>query len=337
MQRRIFIGITLAALVVVSLPQHIHAQPYRNRVTAVDPTTSNPLPPPTYARDDGELHLLPVQGNVSLLVGAGGNITISAGDEDGILFVDAGADQTADRVVAMVRPMAAKPIRFIINTSMDRDHTAGNAKIAAAGNEFTGGNVESEQQARIFAHESVLERMSHDKSIPFGSMPSDTYRNILNLSHFFNGEGVQMIHVPHAHTDGDTIVYFRFSDVISAGDVFLTTGYPVIDLPNGGSMQGIIDALNRILQLAIPYFRTEGGTLIIPGHGRVCDSTEVAYYRDMLTIIRDRVLDMIQKGMTLEQVKKAHPTLDYDPRFGSSTGSWTTDMFVEAVYKSLKG
>jgi glyoxylase-like metal-dependent hydrolase (beta-lactamase superfamily II) len=131
------------------------------------------------------------------------------------------------------------------------------------------------------------------------------------------------------------MVWFRQSDVISTGDIFVTTGYPVVDLERGGNIQGVIEGLNRILDLAIPVFRMEGGTLVIPGHGRLCDSADVAYYRDMVTIIRDRVQDMIKKGMTLAQVKAAKPTSDYDPRYGSTTGSWTTDMFVEVVYKSL--
>jgi len=121
-----------------------------------------------------------------------------------------------------------------------------------------------------------------------------------------------------------------------AGDIFVTTSYTIIDLQRGGNIQGIIDGLNRILDMSIAEYRTEGGTMIVPGHGRLCDSADVAYYRDMVTIIRDRVDDMIKKGMTLEQIKAARPTRDYDPRYGATSGFWTTDMFVEAVYKSLK-
>jgi glyoxylase-like metal-dependent hydrolase (beta-lactamase superfamily II) len=152
---------------------------------------------------------------------------------------------------------------------------------------------------------------------------------------FFNGEGIQMVHPRAAHTDGDSMVFFRRSDAIATGDVFLTTGYPVIDLARGGSIQGEIDALNQILDLAIAGPKEEGGTYIIPGHGRLCDEADVAYYRDMVTIIRDRILDLKKKGMTLEQVKAARPTRDYDPRWGAESGPWTTDMFVEAVYRSL--
>ena len=135
--------------------------------------------------------------------------------------------------------------------------------------------------------------------------------------------------MPAAHTDGDSLVYFRHNDVIATGDVFMTTAFPVIDLERGGSINGVVDALNKILDIAFPEFRLEGGTLIVPGHGRVSDSADVAYYRDMVTIVRDRVQDMIKKGMTIEQVKAARPTRDYDPRYGSP------DAFVEAAYKSL--
>ncbi len=147
---------------------------------------------------------------------------------------------------------------------------------------------------------------------------------------------MQIFHLPDAHTDGDSIVFFRYSDVISAGDILRTDSYPVIEVDKGGSINGILDGLNRILDLAIPEFRSQGGTMIIPGHGRLCDTGDVANYRNMVAIMRDRIQDMIQKGMTLEQVKAAKPTMDYDGLYGSTTGAWTTDMFIEAAYKSLK-
>ena len=167
-------------------------------------------------------------------------------------------------------------------------------------------------------------------------LPTDTYHiESMNLSHFFNGDGVQILYQPAAHTDGDSMVYFRGSDVLATGDIFTPERYPIIDLARGGSIQGEIDALNRILDIAIPEFRLEGGTLVIPGHGRLCDSADVAYYRDMVTIIRDRIQAMMKKDMTLDQIKAAKPTLDYDGIYGATTGIWTTDMFIEAVYKSL--
>ena len=136
-------------------------------------------------------------------------------------------------------------------------------------------------------------------------------------------------------TDGNSIVLFRHSDVISAGDIFDPTEYPIIDLKSGGSIQGVLEGLNRIKQMAVPADHQEGGTMIIPGHGRICDVADLDVYQQMVTIIRDRLQDMIKTGMTLEQVKAARPTQDYDPIYGSTTGNWTTDMFVEAAYKSL--
>ena len=165
--------------------------------------------------------------------------------------------------------------------------------------------------------------------------PTETYTTP-ERKLYFNGEGIQMIHpAAAAHTDGDTIVFFRRSDVISAGDIFVTNGYPIVDLNRGGNIQGVIAGLNKIIELAIPADEQEGGTMVIPGHGRLCDVADVVFYQEMVTIIRDRIQDMINKGTTLEQVKAAKPTLDYDPRYGTNTGFWTTDMFVEAVYKSL--
>ena len=152
---------------------------------------------------------------------------------------------------------------------------------------------------------------------------------------YFNGEGIQLVYEPAAHTDGDILVFFRSSDVIATGDVFNTTSYPVIDLAHGGHVNGIIEALNRIIDLAISEQFTEGGTRIVPGNGRICDEFEVVEYRDMVTIVRDRVQAMIRKGMTLDAVKAARPTLDFDPRYGAISGSWTTSMFVDAVYRNL--
>ncbi len=287
--------------------------------------------------------MVPVQGNVYMLVGAGGNITVQVGKE-GILLVDTGLAPTSDKVLAAIRQLSDKPIRYIVNTHVHADHTGGNEKIAPAGVTITGGNVVANigesagKGAAVIAHESVLSRMSaptgSQSPAPFVAWPTDTYAND-EKDLFFNGEGIQVFHQRAAHTDGDSIVFFRRSDVVSTGDIFLTTSYPIIDLQRGGSIQGVIDGLNRIIDLTIPAEKQEGGTYVIPGHGRLCDEADVVYYRDMTTIIRDRIEDMIKKGMTLDQVKAARPTRDYDPLYGATTGFWTTEMFVEAVYKSL--
>jgi len=290
-----------------------------------------------------ELHVVPVQGNVYMLVGAGGNITLQVGKE-GVLLVDTGLAPLSDKVLAAVRELSNKPIRYIVNTHVHPDHVGGNEKIGPAGSTIAGGNVvgnigeSAGQGATIVAHENVLKRLSAPTGStapqPFVAWPTDTFAND-EKDLFFNGEGIQVFHQRAAHTDGDSIVFFRRSDVVSTGDIFLTTSYPIIDLQRGGSLQGIIDGLNHIIDITIPAEKQEGGTYVIPGHGRLCDEADVVYYRDMTTIIRDRIEDMIKKGMTLEQVKAAGPTRDYDPLYGATTGFWTTDMFVEAAYKSL--
>ena len=293
--------------------------------------------------DNVEVHVLPVQGNVYMLVGAGGNVTVSVG-KDGVVLVDTQYAQMTDKIVAAIRTISDKPIRYIINTHVHGDHTGGNEKLAKLGKTITGGNVagnlsDAGEGAAIIAHQNVLDRMSAaptggEAATPFGALPTDTYTGA-EKDLFFNGEGIQILHQPAAHTDGDSFVFFRRSDVVSTGDIFTPGGYPIIDLARGGSINGIVDALNRLIEITIPADKQEAGTYVIPGHGRLCDEADVVEYRDMATIIRDRVQDMVKKGMTLEQVKAAKPTRDYDPLYGSTTGFWTTDMFVEAVYKSV--
>jgi glyoxylase-like metal-dependent hydrolase (beta-lactamase superfamily II) len=293
--------------------------------------------------EDTELHILPVQGNIYMLVGAGGNITLSIG-KDGILLVDTGFAHVSDKVLAAVRKFSDKPIRYIINTHVHADHTGGNEKIAKAGSTINGGNVvadigaSAQESATVIAHEAVLDRMSAptgtQPAMPSAAWPTDTY-NGQEKELFFNGEAIQMFHEPAAHTDGDTIVFFRRSDVVATGDLFVTTSYPIVDIERGGNIQGVVKALNHILDITIPAEKQEAGTYVIPGHGRLCDEADVVEFRDMATIIRDRIQDMVKKGMTLEQVKAAKPTRDYDPRYGAEKGFWTIDKFVEAIYKSL--
>ena len=292
---------------------------------------------------NAEIHVLPAQGNVYMLVGPGGNMTVQAGS-DGVLLVDTMYAPLADKILAAVRSISKGPIRYIVDTHVHPDHTGGNEPLRKAGSTISGGNVQADikdsaEGAQIIAHQNILNRMSAPSGsqapTPSSAWPTDTFIGD-EKAVYFNNEGVEIIHIPNAHTDGDSIVFFRKSDVISTGDLFTTTMYPVIDIDNGGSIQGFIAGLQKIVDLIIPVYGQEGGTLVIPGHGRLCDLGDVLEYREMTIIVRDRIQDMVNKGMTLEQVKSAKPTVDYDPLYGGDTGFWTTDKFVEAVYKSLK-
>jgi cyclase len=245
----------------------------------------------------------------------------------------------SDKVLAAIKTISTGPIRYIINTSYKPEFTGGNVKIRQAGSTITGGNVAGDikdagEGAAVLAHNNVLNRLSAPTGAlapsPEGGWPTSTFLSDQKKL-YFNGEGIDIFHPDSAHTDGDSIVFFRRSDVISTGDIFTTTSYPFIDLAAGGSIQGTIDALQKIVDLIIPVYGQEGGTMVIPGHGRLCDFGDVLNFREMTIIIRDRIRDMIKKGMTLEQVKAARPTQDYDPLYGSG------DKFVEAAYKSLKG
>lgn len=369
-------GAVSVAALAVSLPldaeQRPDAQP--SREASVQPTKFTRAPM-TQAPPAGEVEILPVRGNVYALFGAGSNIVVSVGN-DGVLMVDAGRAEMSDKVLAAVQRVQRewvvrhepaplgfgaetrssvadrhitappKPIRYVINTSADPDHVGGNEKLRNAGHTFTGGNVagniaDATEGAAILAHENVLSRMAQGEgqaAVPADALPTDAYFvDFYKLSHYFNGEGIQLFHMPKAHTDGDSIVHFRGTDVIAMGDLMSTGSYPVIDVAKGGTINGVLEGLNRVLDMSIAEFRLEGGTLMVPGHGRLVDSADVAYYRDMLTIIRDRVEDLIKKGRTLEQVKAANVSGDYDTEYGSATGPWTTTNFIEAVYRTLGG
>ena len=294
------------------------------------------------ARAQSDIRVTKVREHLYMLTGAGGNIAALVFPE-GVTIVDSGRLEMSDKVLATVRTLTTQPIRYIINTSADPDHTGGNQRVGATGGQITGGNVagqvaDAAEGAEIIAHENVLERMtapSVKPPLPVRMTPGTTYHiPHLKLSTFYHGDGIELFAAPAAHTDGDTLVYFRRNDVLVTGDVFAPASYPVIDLARGGSINGEIDALNRVIDLAFPEFRLEGGTLIVPGHGRLCDSADVAYYRDMVTIVRDRVQDLLKKQMTIEQVKAAKVTQEYDGLYGKNP-TWTPDMFVESIYRSL--
>jgi cyclase len=282
---------------------------------------------PTPNLDNVEFQTIHVQGNVYMLAAQTGNITVQIGN-DGVLLVDTQYEPLAPKITAAIRKLSDRPILWIINTNVDADNIGGNEALPRLANAGTRQNV------RIIAHENVVNRMSAaprgvEPIVPDKLWPNDEY--FLPQKDFsFNGEAVVINHMASAHTDGDSIVLFRSSNVLSVGDIFTPDRYPVIDLANGGSVQGLITALNHILQITVPLKYQEGGTYVIPGHGRICDEADVVEYRDMVTIIRDRVQDLIKKGMTLEQVKAAKPARDYDPEYGGSD-----DAFLEAVYKSL--
>lgn len=278
----------------------------------------------------GEVKSVHVQGNVHMIVGAGANIAVQVG-EDGVLVVDTGNAGASDKVLAAIKQLAPdKEIRWVINTGMEQSHTGGNEAISKAGRTVNG-NI-----AAIVSHENTAARMIK-AGVADAARPFNTYFEA-SRDFPFNGEPIMLYHDEASSDDTGTMVMFRRSDVIAAGDLFRTDAYPVIDLANGGSIDGTIAALNRMLDLTVPSkMLEEGGTYVIPGHGRISDEHDVAMYRDMLVIIRDRIKNMVEKKMTLEQVKAARPTLDYDGRYGSDTGAWTTAMFIEAIYREMSG
>jgi glyoxylase-like metal-dependent hydrolase (beta-lactamase superfamily II) len=287
-----------------------------------------------YPQEAQSLELLHVRGNVSMLAGAGGNITVQVGN-DGILLVDSGTATMTDKVLQTLRTVSRGQVSYIVNTNERSDHVGGNANFARMGRPLA---IARAAQARVFiiGFSSILERMSDrnaSPAVPEQAWPNDTYSGPQkNLS--FNGDGIQIFH-QSATTDADSIVLFRRADVIASGDIFDPTEYPIIDLKNGGSLAGVLEGLNGLRQMAIPADHMEGGTMIVPGHGRLSDVADLDIYHQMVTIVRDRLQDMIKRGMSLEQVKAARPTRDYDPVYGHDTGNWTTDMFIEAAYRSM--
>jgi cyclase len=293
---------------------------------------------PGFAAD---LELLQLRPNFYMIAGAGANIGFQVG-VDGVVVVDSGSAASADAVIAAIKKVTAQPIRYVINTSADPDHVGGNAKVAKAGQTLFTGNGGAGLAtnflgggASILSAEQVLTRMSgpsgQTSPFPIDAWPTETFNQPRKYL-YLNSEGIEIFHQPAAHTDGDAIVFFRRSDVLVAGDVFDTRRFPVIDVAKGGGINGEIAALQKLVDTAIPsvpIVSREEGTLIIPGHGRICDQLDVVDYRDMVTIIRDRIRDLMKQGLTLEQIKAASPARGYTRRYGSDTG------FVEAIYRSM--
>ena len=304
---------------------------------------------PAAEQDNGALDVIRLRPNFYMIAGAGGNIGVQTGS-DGVVLVDSGSAAAADKVLAALKTITDLPIRYIINTNADADHVGSNGKLSKAGlTIFTNllGNPEVAKAmtngggASILAHDSILRRMSaptgKTAAFPTESWPNEAYfqkRKAIRM----NDEGIEILYQPSAHSDADSMVLFRGSDVVVAGDVLDTTRFPVIDLDNGGSIQGEIDALNRLIDLAIPptpFIYKGVGTYVIPGHGRICEQQDVVDFRDMVVVVRDVIADLIKQGKTLDQIKEARPAVPYERRYGAQSGSWTTNMFVEAIYKSL--
>lgn len=296
-----------------------------------------------------ELSLMPVQGNVYMVTGLDVNVTVQVGEE-GVLLVDTPPPAQVERLVELVQPLTRRSIRYVINTQSDVAHSGGGETIftrgtnpavlanlrrmgiaaGGAGGGFTGDGI------TVLAHENVLNRIT-DRSQPAIPGATVTAEYFLPSKDFFmNGDAIVVYHAPNAHSDGDSFVYFRRADVISTGDLFTPGRYPDIDAARGGSIQGLIDAVNHIIDVTVPAAYQERGTYVIPGHGRLCDEADVVEFREMITVVRDRIRNLIGEDKTLAEVQAARPTLDYDTTYGGPRGGPTAEQFVAAVYQSLK-
>ena len=290
--------------------------------------------------DQVQMQVEHVQGRVYLMAGAGGNTAVQVGS-DGVLIVDTQFDPQAPKLMTEIRKLNQGPVLFIVNTHFHTDHVGGNAALArmiGAGASGPFGRVDGGAPLKIIAHENVLNRLTRrvpgQPTFPDEGLPVDEYFTPFKDLHM-NGEAVFLYHEPNAHTDGDSIVLFRGSDVVVTGDLFTPGAYPFLDVDHGGSVQGEIAGLNHILDLTVPTKTQEAGTYVIPGHGRICDEADVVEFRDMVVIIRDRIQDMIRRNMTLDQIQRARPTRDYDTEYVTVDSFVKADQFVEAIYRSL--
>lgn len=265
--------------------------------------------------DDVSIETVKVADGIYMLIGWGGNIGLCVG-EDGAFLVDDQVAPLTKRIRAAIAALTDDDVRFLINTHWHFDHTGGNENMGEAG-------------ALIIAHENVRKRMSVDQFMraldlmvpasPESALPVITFTEAVTFH--WNREEIQVFHVEHAHTDGDAIAYFTKANVVHMGDVYFNGRYPFIDVESGGGVNGVIDAVDRVLVMANP------STKIIPGHGLLSTPDELREYRDMLAAVRDRVLAMKKEGKTQEEVVAAKPTSDFDAKWGAEP-----DLFVRSVY-----
>ena len=331
--RRLVIAAVAAGVCSVGLMAQAPAAPQ----TQIKTARQTPFPQkPDWSKLDVET--LHVQGKVHMIAGAGGNIAAQVGDE-GILLVDTGYEQMSGKVLAAMRKLSKGTLRRIINTTLSDAHTGANAVLIKEGrlNQAGPGLGQRPNEADLIGHSGLLALMTkigRDKIIP-ERWPPSTY-SVKQKDLYSNDEPVVILHVPDAVTSGDSIVWFRGSDVVVSGALFNHASFPYIDSANGGTINGVIEGLNMLLDIMVPKHNQEGGTMVIPGYGRIGDEHDVLEYRDMVTIIRDRIQAAIGKKMTLAQVKamKPSPTYEYEPRFNRDP-AWTAEMFVETIYRNL--
>jgi glyoxylase-like metal-dependent hydrolase (beta-lactamase superfamily II) len=296
------------------------------------------LIPAEYSRSIAGVNVLQVRPDIYMLTTAdGANIAVQTGWQ-GTLVIDTGSSRTCDAVVTAVKALAQAPIRYVVNTSTDADRMGCNAQLAQAGRNFSSAPGQSNTGAPLIAHKNATLQLLASGSPPAqGAMPNDVFsRPVRNM--FINEQAEQLYWMPRAHSDADLMVLFRRSDVVVTGAIMDMTGFPVIDLAKGGSINGEIAALNRLMEefaVAVsPRWQGNGGTLIIPARGRLARQIDVVNYRDMVTIVRDRVKTLVDRGASLEQVRKADPARGYTTRYGAQSGS--ADTFIAAVYQSLQ-
>jgi len=299
--------------------------------------------------------VLQMRPDFYMLTVEGTNIGVETGQE-GVIVVDTGPPQDAQAVLGEIKKISVAPIRYVIDTSADPKFAGGNAVLSDAGlslevgwapllqaaNHIRDIRALDSKRAPIIARLGVVAQLvgSQAQGNTLGaSLPTDTFTRA-EFNFRVNGQAIQVVSMPPAHSQSDSVVLFRGSDVVVTGAIFDDTRFPVIDLAHGGGINGEIDAVNQVMNTLVvgdvPVVSNSGGTWIVPVHGPVCDQVDLLTYRDMLVAVRSRVQALIERGKSLSQVQSADPAQGYETRYGSDTGSWTTRDFVAAVYMSLK-